>query len=743
MKSTLHTNLKNKGLFPIVSDRSTSCFGKTYHYFFADGGFTKLAYYSKYIKSIVRFRDFIAPISFMGGRLNLNTNKSNKIENFITTLSVIIFSSIYIGYTNNLYIRNALIIVFKLIFPMLLILFAIALIVWLISECIDYIHKYNCLNENNNNFIRLTLKEKFGFFLLFSFKLLCFIILLYLVYRFIIGYWVVIFFMDTKYMDYLSFGLFLVLYYFYSIFYSIFLEWQKGSIKTKLLSLPFKKWFIIWVLSCISRGLLIILFSLFVGPTSFILVALKFSLFRLILPTFELPYFNLALLFNYFFPPIKLDSINDVLSSEIKNNPQFAEICADLINKLHLANVLNLELTETQKNIFHSFLGFCYVDNCSINELPNMMVIDPRYGASSVYLYPYKWMYQHLEDNLTTVKLVHTIKLSEVSTNEALDHTKKYLESLNLDINTQNTIVTYKTSEGSNRVSEVNLYRKFQLDTSKDNYLYWVNNNDFIYRYINDPMHEWGYAYTKYENLNLNTSCGITPFVPSTLYTMMYLGGSGGCTANSIGYPSQRGCLLGIRLGEQMYNLNYWVMKNETPFDYSKLVPFPRFSKDKQYLFSGDFYNKLENCPKLFSNSIYDEVSSSLKDKCKIVTTNLDRYIVAPRPIPFSSDNNVSLPTAERSISSSVNMPSVETSSYNPYLPHVNSSTSGQQVSISVPIPYADSDLSVQLELMRRGNVPMSSGESSNSLLSSETRGTKRKSPDLDSEPPASKKRKI
>ena len=51
-------------------------------------------------------------------------------------------------------------------------------------------------------------------------------------------------------------------------------------------------------------------------------------------------------------------------------------------------------------------------------------------------------------------------------------------------------------------------------------------------------------------------------------------------------------------------------MKNETPFDHSKIVPYPGFSQDKQSLFSGDFYNKLEYCPKLFSDSGYDELSS-------------------------------------------------------------------------------------------------------------------------------------
>jgi hypothetical protein len=63
--------------------------------------------------------------------------------------------------------------------------------------------------------------------------------------------------------------------------------------------------------------------------------------------------------------------------------------------------------------------------------------------------------------------------LSEVSTNEALDEAKKYLGSLHdSDINSHNTIFTYKSSNGNDRVSEVNLYRKFQVDTSKDNYLY-------------------------------------------------------------------------------------------------------------------------------------------------------------------------------------------------------------------------------------------------------------------------------
>jgi hypothetical protein len=84
-------------------------------------------------------------------------------------------------------------------------------------------------------------------------------------------------------------------------------------------------------------------------------------------------------------------------------------------------------------------------------------------------------MYLHLENKLTVVKLLHTINLSEVSTNEALDEAKKYLGSLHhhdSDINSHNTIITYKSSNGNDRVSEVNLYRKFQVDTSKDNYLY-------------------------------------------------------------------------------------------------------------------------------------------------------------------------------------------------------------------------------------------------------------------------------
>jgi hypothetical protein len=184
-------------------------------------------------------------------------------------------------------------------------------------------------------------------------------------------------------------------------------------------------------------------------------------------------------------------------------------------------------------------------------------------------------------------------------------------------------------------------------------------------------------------------------------------------------------------------------MKNDRPFDLSKLVPFKGFKQDKEFLFTGHFYNEIENLPKLYTS--YTGLSISLTNKCLEVHTKLDRYIVAPNPVPFSSDSNVSLVSAERSISSNVNMPSVETSSSNPYLPHVNSSTSGQQASISVPIPYADSDLGVQLELMRRGNVPgrISSGESSNNLASSETIGTKRKSPDFDSEPSVSKKRKL
>jgi hypothetical protein len=60
-------------------------------------------------------------------------------------------------------------------------------------------------------------------------------------------------------------------------------------------------------------------------------------------------------------------------------------------------------------------------------------------------------MYLHLENKLTVVKLLHTINLSEVSTNEALDEAKKYLGSLHhdSDINSHNTIITYKSSNGN------------------------------------------------------------------------------------------------------------------------------------------------------------------------------------------------------------------------------------------------------------------------------------------------------
>lgn len=315
-----------------------------------------------------------------GGILNLNINKSNNIDNFIITLFVIFFSSIYISYTNSI---------------------IIALIVWVISKCIDYIHEDNCSNKNNN-IVRLTLKEKIRFFSLFSFKLLCFVILLYFVYMFLVEYWVVIFLMDTKYMDYLIPGLLLVL----CTFYSIFSEWQKASIKEKFLS--FKKLFIIWVLSCISRGLLIILFSLFIGPTSFILLALKFSLLRLILPTFEfyfLPYFYLAPLFNYFFSPIKaqaLDSIYDILSTEIKNNPNslivsglgqsWENLYIEAIGKyndifikqkIQLEKVIDTELTVYFKNVTKKTLSI-FIDMDGFLNLflpPNLQMDNIRFNV--------------------------------------------------------------------------------------------------------------------------------------------------------------------------------------------------------------------------------------------------------------------------------------------------------------------------------------------------------------------------
>ena len=48
-------------------------------------------------------------INEAGGILNLNINKSNKIENFIITLFVIFFSSIYIGYTYNIIVSKLII----------------------------------------------------------------------------------------------------------------------------------------------------------------------------------------------------------------------------------------------------------------------------------------------------------------------------------------------------------------------------------------------------------------------------------------------------------------------------------------------------------------------------------------------------------------------------------------------------------------------------------------------------------